>query len=535
MTFPITRYSALVGLSALILTGAQAQTPVGRTTTTTKGVPGPKVVKKMSVVEWFDSIPKMRMDKPIESPKPKQKGDPKPKGANYIAKTYTLSQTPSEFVSMGEIPALWLGGIVSEKGVRSGGRAVHEVPIPPAMRAPLEISISSLGTDTSTIVKQPSKGDVNEAIGDLLNKAIKQRQSWGASGGLSEAYSFKYVENHNEQQTAIALGINARYMNAHVKEDLSAGKKSGLKTITVSFIERAFTVSARPGSRDKYKTADLWVTPAFTMDVINKLVGDDDISRFDNVPCYVSSVTYGRRLIFNLTSRFSHSEMKNALEVGFGGKKVGGDVKLSVGKVLNDGETTITVAGQGGPGPDQISDLLLKGNLKAYFSAKPSPGSLVPISYAINSVVGNDPVVVLQTDEYTDIQYIGNAPGRRYQLTAYLRIDSKPEVGNRAGEMYGELRMEGEPVWAWTRENNGRSAQARRSGDMIDLLTKQGEPYTDTAAKTPGMVGAPFTMNCYEEQRPIYKLDLFVKDADSSQQRRLHGRLSLHDQPPRDL
>lgn len=506
-TTPIT-----FALTLCLVGTALAQTPTSKTPTTKAG-PGPKVAKKMTVAEWFDSIPKMRMDKAINSPKPKVKKEDTDK-AGYTTRTYTLAQTPSEFVSMGELPGLWLGGIVSEKGVRIGGRAVHEVFIPPAMRAPLEISISSLGNGTSTIVKNPSSGSVKDAIGSLLNKAINQRKQWGADSNLSEAYSFKYVENQNQEQTAIQLGLNVRYMNAELKNDLKSGKKKGLKTITAAFIERAFTVTARPGAQKSYKTADLWVTPEFTMDVINKLVHDDDISRFDNVPCYISSITYGRRLIFNLTSRYSQSQLKNALEVGFGGKKVGGDLKLEVEKILSDSETTITVAGQGGPGPSRISDLLLKGNLKAYFDAVPSPGALVPLSYAINTVVGNDPVVVLQSDEYTDVQYMGNAPGRRYQLTAHVRLDSKPEAGNGSGDMYGEMRMQNEPVWAWSRDNNGTGAQARRSGDMIQMLAKDGEAFTNIATKTPGFIAAPFVMNCYENQRPMYKLDLFIKDAD---------------------
>ncbi|WP_395144527.1 thiol-activated cytolysin family protein, partial [Armatimonas sp.] len=425
-------------LTLSLVGGALAAPQVGRKeTTTTKADVNPPVSKlltpKEKVEHFWDNLPKMRMDKPIDNPKPKG-GDTDRKG-DYITTTYTLASTPKELVSMGEVSALWLGAMLSERGVRKGGNDVTEIPIPGAMRAPLELTFSSLGGG-SKIVNYPTKGDVKNTINSLLTGAVKQKKAWGDPNNLSEAYSFEVVENQNETQTALKLGINVRYMSTEVKSGLSMEKSSGQHTVTAAFIERAFTLTARPGAKDKYKLADRWVTPTFTMDVANNLK-DNGFIGDDNVPCYVSGITYGRRLIFSMSSRFSASQIKFALQAAYKGVAVKAKLDVEAEKVLKDSETTIKVAGQGGPSPDKLKNLLLKGDLGAYFATAPTPGQLVPISYEIRSVTDDAPVIVLQTDKYTETQYIGNATGRRYQITAYAKLTSRPEVTNANGEIYG--------------------------------------------------------------------------------------------------
>jgi hypothetical protein len=71
------------------------------------------------------------------------------------------------------------------------------------------------------------------------------------------------VENQNETQAALKLGINVRYMGGELKSALSTEKSSGQHTVTVAFIERAFTLTAKPGTRAGYTLADRWVTDAW--------------------------------------------------------------------------------------------------------------------------------------------------------------------------------------------------------------------------------------------------------------------------------
>ena len=133
----------------LSLLGAALATPqVGRKETSTRAADiAPKAKKflteKERVEKFFDELPKMRMDKPLDNPKPKG-GDISGKG-DYVTTTYTLASTPKELVSMGEVSALWLGAMLSERGVRKGGNDITEIPIPPTMRAPLELTFSGLG------------------------------------------------------------------------------------------------------------------------------------------------------------------------------------------------------------------------------------------------------------------------------------------------------------------------------------------------------------------------------------------------------
>ena len=501
----------------LSLLGAALATPqVGRKETSTRAADiAPKAKKflteKERVEKFFDELPKMRMDKPLDNPKPKG-GDISGKG-DYVTTTYTLASTPKELVSMGEVSALWLGAMLSERGVRKGGNDITEIPIPPTMRAPLELTFSSLGGGSKTVT-QPSKGDVKNAVNALLTDAIKQKKTWGDPKNLSEAYSFEMVENQNETQAALKLGINVRYMGGELKSALSTEKSSGQHTVTVAFIERAFTLTAKPGTRAGYTLADRWVTPACTMDVLKTFV-DYKLLGNDNVPCYVAGVTYGRRLVFSMTSKFSASQMKFAIQAAYnaGVTKVALDTEAS--KVFKDSQTTIKVAGQGGPSPDKLGSLLLKGDLSAYFATAPTPGQLVPISYEIRTVTDDAPVIVLQTDRYTETPYIGNAVGRRYQLTAHVKLTSRPEVTNASGEIYGEFRVNGDKIWAWDKSHSGSGAQSKKSGDTIDIFSTSASGSLEAPGTSAGSTSPAFTMNCYEGQAsPSYSFEGFLKDND---------------------
>jgi hypothetical protein len=503
----------------LSLLGAALATPqVGRKETkTTKADVNPPVKKLLTererVEAFFDALPKMRMDKPVDQAIPKK--DPKKPDStqgDYVTSTYTLASTPKELVSMGEVSALWLGAMLTERGVRKGGNDVTEIPIPSAMRAPLAITFSTLGIPGKTL-NNPSKVEVKNVIGDLLAQGIKKRHSNGDPNTLSEAFSFEVVENQNETQTAIKLGINVRYMSGEVKSGLSMEKSSGQHTVTAAFIERAFTVSASPGIKNSAKLTDRWVTPAFTMDVAQNLK-DNDFIGVDNVPCYVSGITYGRRLVFSMSSRFSASQIKFALQAAYKGVAVKAKLDVEAEKVLRDSETTIKVAGQGGPSPDKLKNLLLKGDLGAYFATAPTPGQLVPISYEIRTVTDDAPVIVLQTDKYTETQYIGNAKGRRYQITAYAKLTSRPEVTNANGEIYGEFRVNGDKVWAWDKKNSGRSEQLKKNGDIIEILSKSVSESLENKGSSAGTISPAYLMNCYEGQYPSYVFEGFIKDND---------------------
>jgi len=502
---------------SLSVFGAALATPQGvQTKPQTRGVEGPKAVKRMTdkeqVEAFFENLPKMRMDKPIDKAVPKPVGDPLAKSKDYITNKYTLASTPEKIVTMGEISALWLGAIVPERWVRKGGNDVTELPFPGTMRAPLELTFSSLGGG-SKLVKNPTKGSVKDAVNALLTGAIQQRKKWGDPNTFSEAYSFDKVENQNETQTALKLGLNVRYLSAELKSGLSMEKKSGQSTVTAAFVERAFTISAKPGTQDQYKLADRWVTPACTMDVL-KSFSKDGLIGPTNLPCYVSGITYGRRLIFNMTSKFSASQLKFALEAAYKGASGGGEIDLEAQKILKDSETTIKVAGQGGPSPDKIKDLLLKGDLGAYFSTAPTPGQLVPISYEVRSLVDDAPVVVLQSDEYIETQYIGNAKGRRYQVTAYAKLTSKPEVGNGKGEIYGEFRIDDKKVWAWDKSFSGSGVQSKKEGDTIEILSATATDTLGEPGSKAGWTAPAYPIYAFEGKSPKPVFKAFIRDDD---------------------
>ena len=168
-----------------------------------------------------------------------------------------------------------------------------------AKRKPLNISVSIIGVaeKSSATVENPSLSRVREAYQPLLSTAN--------TAGLTPAANsvFSVRELHHSSQFSLAVGVNiqaqvtptfATNLGASFGVDQSSEKQS----YVARFAHRYFTIDI-----------DLPANPSDLFEEFPTLTGEVS-------PVYISSVTYGRMVLFNLKSNRSNLEINAALTAG---------------------------------------------------------------------------------------------------------------------------------------------------------------------------------------------------------------------------
>ena len=141
------------------------------------------------------------------------------------------------------------------------------------------------------------------------------------------------------------MGLSARYMGASVKASLDSETSAEKLTVTASFIQNAFTIGIEaPSSPKDWFSADF--TEAKLQDQLeNNAMGPD------NLPVYVSDVTYGRIIMISFTSSASESDIKASLEATYNGGFWGGELSIDGDRqeILKESELSIQQMGPATP------------------------------------------------------------------------------------------------------------------------------------------------------------------------------------------
>lgn len=408
---------------------------------------------------------------------------------------YSITSTPDEIVAFQPINGFWLGSMIQEKGLVEGIGSFTEVPILATKRPRLKITTDLLMPNNVETVAAPSSSAVDQAVGNLISRAVKANVQNGSS------ISYKMTENFTEEQTALSLGLDAHYMGASVKAALQSNNSSKRHSVSAVFIEKAFTVKVDFEGRSG---AAAFFNDQFTMDDARKLVDQGAIS-VGNMPAYLASVTYGRMLIFTLTTEASESEIDAALKASYEAIVGGASLSAQAKNVLKNSSTQITVTSVGGT-TAATSELIKSGNLADFFKKSAPLTSMRPISYTVNTVRENRLAAMARTTDYVATTYNASATGHNYNVTMYWKIrDSDDGVFDNTVECYGELRVNGARRWAIPRDAADRNK--RESGQTVDIAD----------GDLQGLAGGkPFKLYSDSSSPTVYQLSGFLMDSDAA-------------------
>lgn len=497
----------------------------GRTTTSTRGSGyKPKAVPLngamrgiKSVDEFIEKMPdwsyvnKLKKDKTVADNIPV---DPKEDKAYKITRTkYSITETPVEIVSFAPVNGFYPGGIVQGEGLALGLGSIQEVSVPRAKRAPLVISTNLPTGNNFREIASPSATTVSSAIGDLMAKNNKAQ--WGSSA------TFTIKDNFNEEQVAMDLGIDASYMAAEIHGAFKSDRLKSKHSVAAAFVEKAFTAQADFEGRSR---REAFFNSAFTVKDALALYQKGEIAP-DNLPAYIKSVTYGRVMIFNLTSTLSSEEMRVAIDLAYKGAVVKAKSNNLFSSKAKAATFDLTVTAVGGPqGNFQslvpgagIEDVMA---VMSDYLSRPAPlTTMVPISYTANTLREDKLAAMTKTTEYTVTKYTPNPIGERYKVKMWVSVTAiRDGAADNNYEVYGDLRVNGDTWW----KIGAGEAKSNQRG--------RGETVLISEDSTHIVGGRDFTFDYFYDTKQLFtfEINLFDWDKVSSNDRWLNIKKTMN-------
>jgi thiol-activated cytolysin len=391
-----------------------------------------------SIDAWIASIGKLPAD-----PNQVKEGTTSPptRTGDYSCTTTNLAETRQydrivAFAANSD--SLWPGAIIRGDSVYSGlfTQTVFD-------RQPLTFSISmeNLGGAKKETMREPSLSEFRSQLGAILAADVT---------GATAANIYSEVEQvHSEKQLSLALGASVAWGDtAKIAASFNFSDTSKLSRYLVKYTQAYYTIDVDdPGS------ASSFLGPSVTLDEVKAKLGHDD------PPVYVSSVTYGRMVVFTFESTYSAEEMGAALDFAYkGGVDVSGNVSVKYKDMLENSKITAYILG--GSGKDAVQaidgyDALITFIKSGGNYSKDSPGA--PIAYKLSYLGDNSPARMSFTQDYTVTEC--TRVNQRLKVTL-----NSIKVESTGGDAGGDLELYG-AIWA------------RGAGGVIPLFTKDTSSY----------------------------------------------------------
>ena len=295
---------------------------------------------------------------------------------------YSLTKTPDKVVIFDDnSAALWPGSVIQGKPFLNG--RFEQLPI--ADIAPLALTIDKSIPQPSVMVEKPSKQSMQTAIAELVNRAKGVE--------LPAVASYLSKEIYSVEQLLLDFNLSAKYITQSAKASLQLDSKVETKTFSYYLVQNMFTVSVPTPRKPSSYFSNI------SMDDIEDQQAIGRIDQ-DNPPLYVESVTYGRILLFTLTSTSSQTEINAALEYAYkGGSEIDAALKARYKAILTSAE--VKIVPYGGPWKE-AAELIKTANIQSYFSSTEPPlTTAVPISYKLNVLANGSTAKVTETTSYT--------------------------------------------------------------------------------------------------------------------------------------
>jgi len=320
--------------------------------------------------------------------------------------------------------SLYPGALLGADSVVSG--LFTQVVLP---RAPATISVSleNLGGTKQAAIAEPSLSAYRDALSGILDAEI--------TGSTPANLSSEIEQVHSEQQLNMALGVQASWGLgiASLKSSFDFSNQDVLSRYVVRYTQAYYTVDLdAPGSPSAVLGGEV------TLGDVEAKMGSA------NPPVYVSSVTYGRLVVFTFESRYSSEEMSAALDFAYsGGVDVSGDVSVTYKDILSQSKiTAFILGGDAGAAAQTIDsyDALIDFIKTGGNYSRQSPGA--PIAYKLSYLKDNSPARMAFSTDYEVRDCVRVSQKVRVTLQSIIVDDAGGDAGDDL-ELYGQITAQG--------------------------------------------------------------------------------------------
>jgi thiol-activated cytolysin len=317
--------------------------------------------------------------------------------------------------------SLWPGAVLTADSVVSG--LFTQIVLP---RQPLTFSVSleNLAGSKKATITDPSLSSYREALTQLLQAEIT---------GSTPANLYSEIEQvHSQQQLDMALGIEASWGLgvASLKSTFNWSDQRVRSRYVVKYTQAYYTVDL-----DAPGTPSAMFDKNITLGTVKEHMDET------RPPVYVSSVTYGRLVIFTFESEYSAEEMGAALDFAYSGTAVdvSGQTSVTYKDIISQSKITAFILG--GDAGNAVKTIDSYDALIAFIKgggnySRESPGA--PIAYKLSYLKDNSPARMSFTTDY-DLKTCTRVSQRIRLVLQSISVD---DAGGDSGddlELYGDI------------------------------------------------------------------------------------------------
>jgi hypothetical protein len=262
-------------------------------------------------------------------------------------------------------------------------------------RGPIKVSVANvrdLPGDSFREVNNPSKATVENAINQIFGGGLSGYSADSLVSGSKVFFNMR--EYYSEKQFAIQSKIKASGLSWDANAEGSYSQKRVKSTVAVQFIETMYTVTVDPPPSGN---PGAWFSDKFTDERLQSLI-DQGFMGPDNPPVYVASVTYGRMMMFAMSSYENADTIKAALKASWDGLVTSGSVSISTKYSTLLRESDVKILSVGGDA-SATQDMIRTGSWQQYFTKNAPLTTAVPVSFVLRSLRDG---VVASVHEFTD-------------------------------------------------------------------------------------------------------------------------------------
>jgi thiol-activated cytolysin len=323
--------------------------------------------------------------------------------------------------------SLWPGAIIAGESVYTG-----EFRQQVFARQPLTVSVSleNLAGAKSAAVVSPSLSATREAITGILDASVS---------GATPANIYTEIEKVSSQkQLGIALGADVSWLGsvANIGASFHFDDSTVKSRYVVKYTQSYYTVDVDQPSRP----SDFFAASVS----LGKL---RDAFADENPPLYVSSITYGRMVVFTVESEHAGVEVDAALRFAYsGGVDVSGNTSVTYKDIIESSKITAFILG--GSGGDAARNIDSYEGLMEFIKSggdysRQSPGA--PIAYKLAYLSDNAPARLSFTTEYQlkDCERVSQRVKATLKSIAVVRSSDGDTSGDTL-EVFGKVTLTGE-------------------------------------------------------------------------------------------
>ncbi len=344
----------------------------------------------------------------------------------YTEREYDLVNNAREILAFGSAlnSVIWPGALVQGEKIENGTPTI----IQPEHRPDLTLTVDLPGApEPSLVVENPRYSSITTAINTLLQR--------NAGGPTAARVHFDSTSAYSHKQALIDLEISPAWLGNlefHFAEEVAT------RSILVKFTQAYYTISC-----DQPSSPAAFFDPQLNPSALDAWMGPG------NPPLYISSVTYGRLLLFSVTSTYSQTEMYAALQAAIGGNATAWDKE-----VLDKSRLEIVVIG--GAAAAALKPIVyhdIAGYIEEGINWSPaSPG--LPISYAVSHLRNNELVTIGLMTRYKARSYqLKQQPITVIIDKIHVHGDCDTDIFDGDGEFFWEFKANGEIIYNVSSDN----------------------------------------------------------------------------------